>query len=49
VSDYAVDAMAWAVGTGLINGRTETTLCPGDPMTRAELATLILRFYDMTK
>ena len=45
VSDYAVEAMKYAVGSGLIKGRTETTLNPKATTTRAEMATMIYRFY----
>jgi hypothetical protein len=44
ISGWATDAMTWAVGTGLIAGRTETTLAPGGTATRAEAATLLRRF-----
>ena len=44
VSDWALDAMAWAVAIGLIRGRTETTLAPGGTATRAEAATILQRF-----
>ena len=44
VSSWAAEAMAWAVGTGLINGRSADTLAPRASATRAEVATLILRF-----
>lgn len=46
VSDYAVDAMKYAVGSGLINGKTETTLNPQDNATRAEIATILKRFIE---
>ncbi len=45
VSEYAVESMKYAVGSGLIKGRTETTLNPKDATTRAEMATMIYRFY----
>ena len=44
ISDYAVDAMHYAVDSGLINGKTETTLNPADNATRAEAATILERF-----
>jgi hypothetical protein len=46
VSDWAREAMAWAVSTGLITGRTETTLAPEIPATRAEAATLLQRYLE---
>ncbi|MDR1299288.1 MAG: S-layer homology domain-containing protein, partial [Oscillospiraceae bacterium] len=44
VSDWAQEAMAWAVANGLITGRTETTLAPEIPATRAESAMLLQRY-----
>lgn len=46
VSDYALPAMQWAVAKGLINGRTTTTLVPAGLSTRAELATVIMRYIE---
>jgi hypothetical protein len=43
ISDWAQEAMAWAVSTGLITGRTETTLAPEIPANRAEAAMLLQR------
>ena len=43
-SSWAVDAMRWAVGAGLINGRTATTLAPQGNATRAEVAAILMRF-----
>ena len=43
VSDWAVDAMAWANTEGIITGRTETTLAPKENATRAEVATMLMR------
>lgn len=43
VADYAKEAMAWAVSTGLIGGTTKTTLSPGATATRAQVATLYMR------
>ena len=44
VSGWALDAMQWAVGAGLINGRTATTLAPQGNATRAEVAAILMRF-----
>lgn len=44
VSTWATDAMAWAYGEGLITGRTATTLVPQGTATRAEVATIFMRF-----
>ncbi len=45
ISEYAVSALNWAVGIGLIKGRTENTVHPRDNATRAELATILYRFF----
>ena len=44
VSSWATDAMRWAVGAGLINGRTATTLAPQGNAARAEVAAILMRF-----
>jgi hypothetical protein len=46
VSDWAQDTMAWAVAVGLVQGRTDTTLAPDGNATRAEAATLLMRFIE---
>ncbi|MDR2157618.1 MAG: choice-of-anchor I family protein, partial [Clostridiales Family XIII bacterium] len=46
VSDWAAEAMAWAVGNGLITGRTPATLAPDGTATRAEAATLLQRWAE---
>lgn len=43
VSSWAKEAMQWAVGAGLINGRTATTLAPQGNATRAEVAAILMR------
>ena len=43
VSGYAVEAMQWAVGAGLING-SNGKLMPKDNATRAQVAAIIMRF-----
>ncbi len=43
VSDYAVEAMNWAVAVGLING-SDGKLLPGETATRAQIATIMMRF-----
>ncbi len=49
VSEYAVPSVQWAVGAGLMNGRTETTLVPQGNATRAEVATILQRFVNNVK
>ncbi|MGI5935309.1 MAG: S-layer homology domain-containing protein [Oscillospiraceae bacterium] len=46
VSEWALDAMKWAVAKGLVNGTTETTLSPGGTATRAQVATILMRFAE---
>ncbi len=46
VSEYAVSAMNWAVGAGLMNGVTDTTLQPQGTATRAQVATMLMRFIE---
>ena len=47
VSPYATEAMAWAVETGLIEGMTEHTLNPQGTSTRAQAATILMRYCTM--
>ncbi len=49
ISEYAVSAMNWAVGTGLMNGKSSTTLNPSDNATRAEIAAILQRFIESNK
>lgn len=44
VGAYAVDAMAWANGAGLITGTSATTLTPAGNATRAQVAAILMRF-----
>ena len=48
VSAYAVEAMQWAVGTGLINGMAGK-LNPQGSATRAQVATMLMRFAQLSK
>ena len=43
VSDYAIPAMQWAVGAGLVNGMDDK-LAPQGLATRAQVATILYRF-----
>ena len=45
VSEYAVEAICYAVGSGLMKGDSETTLNPSGTATRAETATIIMRLF----
>ncbi len=46
VGAYAADAMAWANATGLVTGTTVTTLTPTGGATRAQVATILMRFLN---
>ena len=44
VSDWAQEAMEWAVFMKLITGRTTTVLAPQGSATRGEMATILMRY-----
>ncbi|MGN1306788.1 MAG: S8 family serine peptidase [Faecousia sp.] len=46
ISAYAREAMAWAVGQGLLKGDESGKLLPTDTATRAELAAILFRFLN---
>ena len=46
ISEYAVPAMKWACGLGIISGTSNNTLSPKDKVTRAQTATIIMRFCE---
>lgn len=46
VSAYATTAMRWAVGNGYIKGVDGQTLCPWESATRAQVATILMRFCE---
>lgn len=48
-SDWAKDAFAIAVKTGIVNGKTDTTFAPKDLATRAEAATMLKGFLEYIK
>lgn len=43
VQGYAQDAMGWMVSGGLLHGVSDTLLAPGGTVTRAQLASIVLR------
>ena len=49
ISEYAVTAMQYTAGTGLITGKSDSTLNPLDNTTRAEAAAVFVRFADIMK
>jgi hypothetical protein len=46
LSSWATDSMKWAVGAGLINGVTTTTIGPQGTATRAQTAAMVMRLAD---
>ncbi len=46
ISGWATAALEWANAEGLILGRTETTIVPQGDATRAEVATILMRFIE---
>ena len=46
VADWARDGLSWAVGEGLIAGRSSDALDPQGLTTRAELAQIVMRFVE---
>lgn len=49
ISEYAISAVQYAVGSGLMKGKTETSLNPRDFATRAELAAILSRLPKSNK
>ena len=46
ISSYAVDSMEWAVGSSLISGMGNSLLAPDESSTRAQIATILMRFCE---
>ena len=47
LSEYAISAMQWAVGAGIINGTGDgSTLSPQGQATRAQAAVMLTRFCE---
>lgn len=52
VSKWAKDAVEWSIGTGLLSGKGDGILDPKGNATRAEIATILMRYvekYDQNK
>ena len=49
ISEYAIASMQYACGSGLIKGKTTSTLNPLDNATRAEIAAILHRFIEANK
>ena len=46
VSDWANTALSWANAEGLISGMSDTELAPTDTATRAQVASILMRFCE---
>ena len=49
ISSYAVPAIQWACGAGVMTGKSTTTLDPNGGATRAEVAAMLMRFCENVK
>ena len=41
---YYADAVSWAAGQGLVNGITDFSFAPNEPITREQLAVILYRY-----
>ena len=46
ISDYAVNAMKWALSEGIISGVDDSHIAPNESATRAQLSTIIVRYLN---
>ena len=49
ISEYAIPAMQWACGSGIVTGVTDSTLEPQGTATRAQCAAMLMRFIEGVK
>ena len=49
ISDYALNAMRWAVSVGLLNGMDGSRLAPQGSAARAQVAAMLMRFDQLAK
>ena len=47
ISEYAIPAMQWVCGSGIVTGVTDTTLVPQGTATRAQCAAMLMRFAEL--
>ncbi len=47
ISEYAIPAMQWACGSGIVTGVTDSTLAPQGTATRAQCAAMLMRFVEL--
>lgn len=48
VSDFAVDSVKWAIDKGIIKGRDDKSIAPNAVCTRAEVATILMNFINIS-
>ncbi len=44
ISEWAIPAIQWAVGAGVMKGRTDSTINPSENITRAEIAQMLVNY-----
>jgi len=49
ISNWSKEAVTWALNNGLIQGTTHNMLAPKDTATRAQTATILKRFIELTE
>lgn len=49
ISNYALEAVNYAIDMGIITGRGENTIAPKENITRAEVALILMRFNEVIK
>lgn len=49
ISAYAQEPMTWAVGMGLVSGMGDGTVAPAGNATRAQVATILMRYLEKTE
>ena len=49
ISDWAVSAFRWAVDAGIINGVGNRKISPKTDASRAQVATMLMRYDDLTR
>ena len=47
LGEYAIPAMQWACGSGIVTGVTDSTLVPQGTATRAQCAAMLMRFVEL--
>ena len=49
ISDWAIPSLQWAVGAGVMKGRTDSTINPIENITRAEIAQMLVNYMGAVK